>query len=101
MFGILKFGFGCDFIPIISLENIPDPANDFRIYPNPASNVVTFKNLSGVTSMEIVNLVGQTVSAIKVENDMEVVDVTDFAPGTYFVIINTTEESVTEKLIIY
>lgn len=75
-------------------------ANNFEIYPNPASNNVTFKNLSGVTSLEIVNLVGQSVKTVEVNNETVVVNVADLATGNYFVKLQTNVGIVTEKLIV-
>lgn len=93
MFGILNFGYGCE----ISLENTTDPASDFGIYPNPASNDVNFTNLSGVKALEIVNLIGQTLKRIEISAEESVVDISDLSSGAYIVQLFTDQGILTTQ----
>ncbi len=87
---------------IVSLAGTPassvstTSANGVQVYPNPASNVVNFRNLNGVNSIEIVNLLGQNVKTVDVSGHDVVLNVSDLASGNYFAIVKsaTTSESV-------
>ena len=61
--------------------------NAISIYPNPASNMITIANAENAT-IEIVNALGQVVSVKENISNSEVVDLSNFANGTYFVKVN-------------
>lgn len=69
--------------------------NDITIYPNPAVSTVSV-NAGTVKNIEIYSVTGAMLK--KVEGDTSV-DVSDLAPGNYFVKILTETNSVTRQLI--
>jgi len=77
VFGIVTFG-GVDINPVTT--------SDATIYPNPTTGVITIENLSGVTSVEIMNLAGQVVLTADVNNNT--VDMSQLSSGIYIANIN-------------
>lgn len=61
--------------------------NAISIYPNPASNMITIANAENATIV-IVNALGQVVAVKENISNSEVVDLSKFANGTYFVKVN-------------
>ncbi|MBN1118367.1 MAG: T9SS type A sorting domain-containing protein [Bacteroidales bacterium] len=91
---------------VLTLTGVPysssnsTTVNGFEIFPNPANNVVNFRNVEGVSSIEIINLVGQTVKVVDVTADNVTVNVADLAAGNYFARLNSIKGSFVEKVII-
>jgi hypothetical protein len=52
------------------------------VYPNPTSGLVTITNISGVTSVEVMNIAGQVVSTQKFDGT---VDMSQLESGIYFI----------------
>ncbi|MDO5341194.1 MAG: M28 family peptidase [Bacteroidia bacterium] len=82
-------------------EGIPDGIdenceNNFTIYPNPATEMLTIINNSSIeTEVEIVNMIGQIVKKVEIIDRKEL-NVSDLESGVYFVKMN----GVSMKLII-
>ena len=55
-----------------------------KVFPNPASDRVTFSNLSGFQAATVTNLVGQTVRTVEITNDKIKVEINDLPAGIYF-----------------
>jgi hypothetical protein len=68
----------------------------FRIYPNPAKDVVTISNCN-IADFEMLNLLGQSVLVDKSRSN--IINISRLNSGTYFVKVTTTEGDVIfEKL---
>jgi len=90
---------------IIHLLAAPDAVKPvensvFGVYPNPATSEVNFTNLNGVTSIELVNLIGQIVKTVDVSAADLSLNVSDVASGNYIVKIITNNSITTQQLII-
>ena len=70
--------------------------NDFAIYPNPATEMLTIINNSNIgTEVEIVNMIGQVVKRCEIIDRKEL-NISDLESGVYFVKMN----GVSMKLIV-
>ena len=56
---------------------------DIAMYPNPATSVVTLDASQEIATIQIMNLLGQTVSIIEVNNTSSTVNVSQFSTGVY------------------
>ena len=71
----------------------------FNIYPNPATEFVTVelsdnvKNIEN-TDIEIIDLNGKTLKAIKAKSEKTNIDVSDLSTGVYFVKVGNTVKKV-------
>ncbi len=65
-------------------ENI---SSAIAVYPNPSNNFVTIANAEGL-NISIVNSLGQIVANIENASANQIIDVSNFANGTYFVKVN-------------
>jgi hypothetical protein len=72
------------------LASVKEKSDDFRIYPNPASEVVY---VSKKSYMELINQNGQVIDTV---NDSEI-DLRNLPEGVYFLRVNKVK---TKKLII-
>ena len=79
-------------------------AQNLILYPNPTQGIlnVTIKNGNGNFNYFIVNILGQEVKNGSLNNGMNIITVTDFISGLYFIRVkdNTTNKSVVTKLIV-
>ncbi|MDB4299223.1 T9SS type A sorting domain-containing protein, partial [Flavobacteriaceae bacterium] len=57
---------------------------DIAMYPNPATSVVTLEASQEIATIQIMNLLGQTVSIIEVNNTSSTVNVSQLRTGVYF-----------------
>ena len=71
--------------------------NNVSIYPNPATSVLNI-NADGYRTVEIVNVLGQTVYTANATSNMQV-NVSKLNNGVYFVRLNGANGTYTQKLI--
>jgi hypothetical protein len=70
------------------------------VYPNPATNSVTVKSTQIISSVQIINFVGQTVYSANVNKDFTNINTSDLTGGIYFLKVNTDAGTQNIKLII-
>jgi hypothetical protein len=68
---------------------------NFKLYPNPATNMVTLSGNGIIAKAEIVNLLGQTVKAVDAGTEELLLDVADLQVGTYVVNVYSDKGTVT------
>ena len=66
--------------PLGVLENT---LANIKMYPNPASSVVVLQASQEIATIQIMNLLGQTVSIIEVNNTTSTINVSQFSTGVY------------------
>ncbi len=95
--------YGGEIVPIIRV-NVGDPSNvntniasDVVVYPNPSTGVVSVANVQGAT-IEIVNIMGQVVKTINNAFEVNNIDLSENANGTYFVRVVKGNEVSTTKI---
>jgi PKD repeat protein len=85
-----------DFTNSIAEESIA-----YAVYPNPAQNEVYIKlDNMNANSVELINVLGQTVLTRTVEGELTRIDVSRFVSGVYFIRINANDKQFIEKLMI-
>jgi hypothetical protein len=79
---------------------INDPsAGSILIYPNPATEVVNVKSEATISTIEVMNFVGQSVFTVNtVDSRTAKISVTTMRSGVYFVKVTTTEGVRTAKI---
>jgi len=82
----------------VNLKIVNKSNNNIYFYPNPAKFTITFKNVlwKDMNSIDFFNIEGLKVSSIKNSNE---IDISNFAPGMYFVKYNGKNTPV-QKLVI-
>ena len=78
-------------------SGIVENTNTFSIYPNPATTVLNV-NAEGFNTVEIVNLLGQTVYTANATSNMQI-NVSNLNNGVYFVRMNGENGTATQKFI--
>ncbi len=71
----------------------------FRIYPNPANDIINITGISGRTEIRIFNVFGEEVFADKISTDVTI-QVGSLAKGTYIIWISNENVSTYNKLVI-
>ena len=73
------------------------------MYPNPTKNVITLKQANSINlvAIEIIDVTGKRVQYINLTNlgETHTLDLSNYAPGVYYARINTSNGSVTKKII--
>lgn len=72
------------------------PSAWFTVYPNPAATVLNVKSDVKISSIDVINHIGQTVSTAK---NVESIDVSLLASGVYFVRANSDRGTAVQKFI--
>lgn len=89
-----------DFSVTTASASVDSPlANSFSVYPNPAKDVLNISNSIGaeLLSVTVTDLNGRTVKQIN--SSVEQINISDLNAGVYFVNINSTEGSLTKKIV--
>ena len=64
----------------------------FSIFPNPASDVITIKNNSGIpTQAKLYDLTGRALQNIAIENNTTRINIQSYPNGLYFLKLNNSE----------
>jgi hypothetical protein len=87
----------------VSKETLFDKLGSVSVYPNPTSNEVTVTNDYGIISrIEVLNIFGQVALVIEASSGLEVntmkANLSDLAPGTYFIRSFIGEEVYVSKI---
>ncbi len=89
-----------DFSVTTASASVDSPlANSFSVYPNPANDVLNIANTIGaeLISISVTDLNGRTVKQFN--SSVEQINISDLNAGVYFVNINSTEGSLTKKIV--
>ncbi len=69
-------------------------------YPNPASDILNIQAEEPIFSIEILNLLGQTLLTSKGNSNHEQIDISGLSPGNYFVKVFVGDESRVLRVIV-
>ena len=70
---------------------IVETKNEILVYPNPASNVL---NISGIGegNCSILNILGEVIYSIVIDQNSATIDISSLNPGKYFIQIDNNRE---------
>ena len=71
-----------------------------KVYPNPATDAITVESNVTMSSVQIINHVGQVVSTTIVNGELTTVNTSNLSAGYYFVKVNTDNGSRSIKFIV-
>lgn len=82
-----------EYNPYDAVTEVREIANQFQtnLYPNPAATSLTITSADNITTLSIINLLGQTLYTHKYNAPQVQVDLTDLLSGIYLVKVNGTE----------
>lgn len=83
---------------LLSIEET-DMANGFKIFPIPASDILTIEAMHPGT-MTIFDLQGRLLASQAISNGTQQFNISQFSPGTYWITIHTEQLNTSRKLII-
>lgn len=66
--------------------------NNIKVYPNPANNVLFVRNMSNISEISIVDILGKTVQNINVNEENTEINISNLTNGMYFIEFISTEE---------
>ncbi|MCK5775903.1 MAG: Omp28-related outer membrane protein [Bacteroidales bacterium] len=82
---------------ITSLNNVE--ANNTRVYPNPASNMINIASDLTIESINIFNQAGQLVKTQKLNSSSFNQDISDLPKGIYMIQLKTVNTIITKRII--
>lgn len=83
-------------------ETLGTPSNEFlrtSIFPNPATNELNVQALTQISSLEIINLLGQSMGTYEVNANSTKIDIANLKTGTYFLRVTIDNASKVYKFI--
>lgn len=89
--------------PITTTNCIPTGINeaaanaDMVVFPNPSNGMVTIKNLSYNSTLELFNLLGESMYKEKVSDDSKSLDFSRLPAGNYYLKVTSAEGKTTVK----
>ena len=100
-YSVVGYRANCSNEASITLVGINDVASSAKVsvYPNPAHNSVTVA-AEHIRSIELVNMMGQSILRQNCTGDVAVVDVQNLPEGVYFIKVELLNASVVKKLIV-
>lgn len=72
--------------------------NDFKVYPNPATDYITISSQHNIDAVEIYNTLGQSI--FRKEQDVNTINVQDIESGIYLLKIYSGKSSVSKKIVV-
>ncbi|HOY40190.1 MAG TPA: T9SS type A sorting domain-containing protein, partial [Bacteroidales bacterium] len=75
----------------------PVATDNTTIYPNPSNGIINIDNIEGA-SVEVMNVLGQTVESIEIASAHNTIDMSSYAAGTYVVRIVNGANVTTHKV---
>ncbi len=75
-------------------------SNPFRIFPNPAKNLVFVRGNDTSASLELIDLMGKLILKTTLEDIQDGLDISSLAKGIYLLKIRTENGTYTEKLVV-
>ncbi|MEJ5266473.1 MAG: PKD domain-containing protein [Bacteroidales bacterium] len=89
-----------DYIVVSDLSGINNtlPEN-VKIYPNPANSQIIVE-ATNIKEIKITDLLGKIIFSSKFDQDKQVVDVSNFNKGTYFITVITNSGEITKSITI-
>ena len=72
----------------------------FKLYPNPASDVINVQSVNALTSIKIWSISGQIVYANENSSNLQTIDVSSFKKGVFFMELSTETETQIIKIAI-
>lgn len=70
------------------------------VYPNPANDFLRINTNGNLNSIRIMNLVGQIIYESQIQNSNTTINISDFESGVYFIQVETTNGTTTQKIVI-
>lgn len=84
-------------VEIIDVESVSSVGGDFKIYPNPSNGFVTIEGAE-INDVQIFNSVGGLVYKSNISGG--IINLSQFAEGSYLMVVSTDEGQVTKQLLI-
>ncbi len=85
-------------IEIVEITGIDEwIADRIRIYPNPASQILTLSSELSLASVRIASITGQLIITERISADNCVIDVSGFKSGLYFLLVETEKGTIKMK----
>jgi hypothetical protein len=73
--------------------------NSLKVYPNPVTGILNVSNIQDITSVKVINMLGQELLGKEVNDSTAQIDLSNFTNGTYFVQVISGSATKTVKVI--
>ena len=81
----------CTTISLLASNNFDLTA--FRFYPNPVNNILNIDYSKELSSIKVINMLGQSVKSINVNSTSAKIDMSELPSGSYFIEIKSFDNS--------
>ena len=89
----------CNYVVVVGINDF-SAATGLKIYPNPASSTISIRNSREAVRIEVLNVVGQVIKVLNIQNGTQQYDLSNLNSGLYFIRYTKENQQYLEKLII-
>lgn len=82
------------------IEGVPEQESNFRIYPNPATDIVYIQSTLVTDKVQLLNFVGQIILEQNSSGNKNEIRTSDFDSGVYFLKVYSNDDVITRKIVI-
>jgi len=75
-----------------------DLEDTVSVYPNPASTIINLSTTIPLSSIEVYDVFGKLL--FTKEKDLTRIDVKEYSPGVYFLVISSNNQQIVKKVIV-
>jgi hypothetical protein len=80
-------------------NNVIELNTSVSIAPNPTSSTITIKNSLSPIKTKLIDVTGKTLTDWSYENTQQIIDLSKFQTGVYFVVIKSDFEQIIKEII--
>ena len=80
----------------VSIDDISEP--NIKIYPNPATNGLYIESTDEISSISIISTIGNINYEYNAIENLNRIDISEYSPGLYFVLIKSKNSSIIKKI---
>lgn len=84
----------------LNTASVAENQFSFELYPNPASSSITLKSGIPIQEISICSIAGNVLKTMQNTGVLTTIDLSDFSPGTYFVVAETLQGRAVKELVI-
>lgn len=92
-------------VNVSTSSNIEFYNNKFNIYPNPSTGIFILENKlnpkDNIIKADIIDITGQKIKTFKINNEDNIIDLSNLSKGIYFIEIKTANITINKQLILY
>lgn len=90
----------CSLLNLVGLKEQTVQSEDFRLYPNPAKDIVNFRiNTEKVITVKLTDVTGRSIDEFEIESEVQSLNVSNYLSGIYLVCFMCEGQIIQRKIL--